>query len=115
MPLPVVVAELGDRPVARHPDDVDDSVEAAELLRDGFEERATLLAVRRVGLSRDSTDLRRNGFSAISVEIHAHNLRANAREGMRRLVADPHPSPEDDEDFSIEAEHVCVVRYLEVV
>ena len=103
-PVPVFVGDVPEVDELRDPDDVDDTVDAAER-RGGVREHALdLVAVRRVAAPRDAVDLLRDVLREAVVDVDAEHARAGTRERVRGLSADALTRADEDEAAAVEPE-----------
>ena len=109
VPVPLFVGHLGDVGVARHPDDVDDAVDAAELGGGIGEQQLDVGTVDGVAREADAVDFGGDVGREVGIDVDDREPRPHGRERVRRLAPDPLPRAEHDEALAVEAQQPRIV------
>ena len=115
VPVPVVVGEVDEVRVPGHPHDVDDAVEPAECALRLREQALGVAPHRCVTRARDAADLSRDLGGQVGVDVDAEHRRAEGRERVRRLTADPVARTHHHEAAAVETQPPRVVGDRAVV
>ena len=115
VPVPLLVGHLDEVRVARHPNDVDDAVDAAEFRGGVLEQPFHVGPVGGVADERLGADFGGDVGGEVAVHVDGHQARADRRQGVRRLPPDALPCADHDEPSTVEPQQSLVVRDRRVV
>ena len=110
VPVPLVVAEVEDRRVLRHADDVDDGVETAERPDRVLEHARRVVPAGRVAVPRDATDLLGHSRRALGLDVDAADPGPDGRERVRGLATDPLAGADHEHPATVEPQQIGIGR-----